>query len=600
MKECAYCNRCFDDDVTVCPKDNQPVMETLPGSCILDTKYQLESCIGRGGMGAVYRAKHVHLNRPFAIKTVLPEFASRDPQAKERFLQEAQSAAAIQHPNVVAITDFGVTGDKLFYYVMEYIEGKSLGDILRKEGAMSPERAYKVFKQVLAGIGAAHRLHMVHRDLKPSNIMLTTLINPQDDFKILIPLTDEPEDKKATDNEIAKVVDFGLARFVKTAVNRSSELQEGGLVGSPLYMSPEQCEEASNVDERSDIYSLGIILFHMLTGEVPFKGSSLTAVLSAHLLKAPPSLRSIKPEIPEKLEKVVLKTLAKKPDLRYQNISEFAEDFDAAMNIYATPEGQKLNVTVQTVPPSCEIYIDDEFRGRTGPEGRLVVKGLKAGLHQARITLKGYIDWEQSFTAGAGEFNLSATLQRKEDLAMAASAKAQSKATNTNRRLSEQARGETADSVYYRAVPNQAPEISYLDLALAIVSILVTLTMTKAFDSIDPVSAALSQRSGLPVDSIVGTIVILTIIGFNISIIIPDQLPAYRNSIIFGRIFNFTSLLLVVVVILPLIIAVIFKFLSTAENVPPIAWFGMRILVIACCLLLQQQAKSRRKVAFLS
>ncbi|MBI4851579.1 MAG: serine/threonine protein kinase [Acidobacteria bacterium] len=597
MKECAQCNKCFDDDVAVCPKDNQPLMETLPGSSILDIKYQLESCIGRGGMGAVYRAKHIHLNRPFAIKTVLPEFASRDPQAKERFLQEAQAAAAIQHPNVVAITDFGVTSDKLFYYVMEYIEGKSLGDILRKESAMPPDRVYKIFKQVLAGIGAAHRLHMVHRDLKPSNIMLTTLVNLQDDFKILIPLNDEPEDKKTNDNEIAKVVDFGLARFVKTAVNRSSNLQEGGLVGSPFYMSPEQCEEASNVDERSDIYSLGVILFHMLTGEVPFKGSSLTAVLSAHLLKPPPSPRTIKPEIPEKLEKVVLKSLAKKPELRYQNISEFADEFDTAMSIYATPEGQKLNVTVQTSPPACEIYIDDEFKGRTGPEGRLIVKGLQAGSHKVRIVLKGYLDSEQAFTAGAGDFNLSATMQRKEDLALAASVKSQVKASSPVRR--PEARADSADSVYYRAVPNQPPEISYVGLSLSIVSTLATLTMIKAFDNIDPISAAISQRSGLPVESIISYLIVFTVIGFNISILIPDQLPNYRNSIIFGRIFNTTSLLLVVIILFPLIIAVISKFLSNAENAPPIAWFGMRALVFICCLLLQQQAKSRGKVAFL-
>jgi serine/threonine-protein kinase len=600
MKECAQCNRCYDDDLNICPKDNQPLMETLPGSSILDVKYQLESCVGRGGMGAVYKAKHVHLNRPFAIKTVLPEFASRDPQAKERFLQEAQAAAAIQHPNVVAITDFGVTGDKLFYYVMEYIEGKSLGDILRKEGGMHPDRVYKIFKQVLAGIGAAHRLHMVHRDLKPSNIMLTTLINPQDDFKILIPLNDEPEDKKASDNEIAKVVDFGLARFVKTAVNRSSNLQEGGLVGSPFYMSPEQCEEASNVDERSDIYSLGVILFHMLTGEVPFKGSSLTSVLSAHLLKQPPSPRTIKPEIPEKLEKVVLKTLAKKPELRYQSISEFADDFDAAMNIYSTPEGQLLNVIVQTSPPACEIYIDDEFKGRTGPEGRLVVKGLKAGSHKARAILKGYLDWEQTFTAAAGDFNLSATMQRKEDLAMAASAKAQANRPPNSVRRPTESRVEASDSVYYRSIPNQPPELSYGGMALATVSTLAALTMIKAFDNVDPISAAISQRSGMPVESIVGYVIVFTVIGFNVSILVPDQLPNYRNSIIFGRIFNTASLLLVLVVLFPLIIAIISKFLSASESAPPIAWFGMRALVVVCCLLLQQLARSRRKVAFLS
>ncbi|MBK7994818.1 MAG: serine/threonine protein kinase [Blastocatellia bacterium] len=597
MKECAYCNSCFEDDVKTCPKDNQPLIDSFAGSRVLDTKYLLETCIGRGGMGAVYRAKHVHLNRPFAIKTVLPEFASRDPQAKERFLQEAQAAAAIQHPSVVAITDFGVTSDKLFYYVMEYIEGKSLSEELRKHGAMSPERTYKIFKQVLAGVGAAHRLHMVHRDLKPSNIMLTTISNPQDDFKVLIPLNDEPEDSKAMDNELAKVVDFGLARFINSAVGRGADLQEGGLVGSPLYMSPEQCEEASSVDERSDIYSLGVILYHMLTGEVPFKGSSLTAILSAHLLKEPPPLRSIKGEIPEKIRESSLKNASEKPNLRYQSISEFAEDFESAMSVYLTPEAQKLNVIMQTIPPACEVYIDDEYRGRTGPEGKLVIKGLTAGTHQARVILKGYLEWSQSFSAASGDFNLKATLQRKEDVELA-KAKPSTKPI-AKKPIGSASTSEVADSVYYRSIPNQPAELSYLNAFLAVLATLATLGMVNIFEHIDPLSASISQRISIPIEPLMSSMVILTVIVFNISVLIPDTLPSYRNSIPLGRMFNFASLLLVVIIIFPLLVGIIFKFSGDTNLAPPIAWFGMRALIIVCCLLLQQRVKSKGKVGFL-
>jgi eukaryotic-like serine/threonine-protein kinase len=199
---------------------------------------------------------------------------------------------------------------------------------------------------------------MVHRDLKPSNIMLTRIATPNsDDFRLIIPLTDEPESSgRSHAHELAKVVDFGLAKFVDDSIARRAELSDGGLVGSPLYMSPEQCDGA-HVDERADIYSLGVILYHMLTGEVPFKGDSLSALLTGHLLKEPPSLRSIKPDIPEKLEKVVLKALAKKPQQRHQSVSEFAEDFEAAMTIYLAPESKLATVSVHTIPPACEVYM---------------------------------------------------------------------------------------------------------------------------------------------------------------------------------------------------------------------------------------------------
>src|SRR5688572_2524785 len=234
MKECPHCNRCYEDSPRCCPHDGQALVETLPGGCLIDSKYHLDICIGRGGMGAVYRATHVHLRRLFAIKTILPEFASRDPKAADRFIQEARAAAAIQHPNVVAITDFGITSSGLFYYVMEHIEGTTLRDELHSKGAMGAERIFRIFKQVIAGVAAAHRLHMVHRDLKPSNIMLTRLPS-NTDSPVIIPLNEEQSENN--DNELAKVVDFGLARFVNDSFARRSELSDSGLVGSPLYMS---------------------------------------------------------------------------------------------------------------------------------------------------------------------------------------------------------------------------------------------------------------------------------------------------------------------------------------------------------------------------
>src|SRR5262249_45476345 len=150
---------------------------------------------------------------------------------------------------------------------------------------------------------------------------------------------------------------------------------------------------------RSDIYSLGVMLYHMLTGEVPFKGDSLSALLSGHLLKDPPPLRSIKPEIPEKLEKVVLRMLAKKPQLRQQSIAEVSEEFELAMSLYLLPEAKQVTLTVRTVPSACEVYVDDEYRGRTSIDGKLVVKGLPVGNHHTRITYTGYLEWTQTFTA---------------------------------------------------------------------------------------------------------------------------------------------------------------------------------------------------------
>lgn len=610
MKECVRCNRCYENNLKCCPHDGEVLAETLPGTCLIDSKYNLEFSIGRGGMGAVYKANHIHLDRPFAIKTILPEFASRTPNAAEKFLQEAKSAAAIQHPNVVAITDFGTTKDGLFYYVMEYIEGRTLRDELHKNGSMQPARIHKLFKQVLSGVAAAHRLHIVHRDLKPSNIVLAKLQDkPVEEFKLLIPLyEDTKQEKPEEQTEIAKVVDFGLARFVNDSIKRKLEQSETGLVGSPFYMSPEQCDGAS-ADERSDIYSLGVILFHMLTGEVPFKGDNLSAVLTGHLMKEPPSLRAIKPEIPEKLEKVVLRALAKKPLLRHQTISDFLEEFESAMALYLAPESSTVTLSVQTQPPACEVYIDDEYKGRTGVGGKLVIKGLQPGTHRVRITLTGYLEWNQSFTAGVGDFSLVAELKRKEDLAFAASA-AKTRFNGGTQRLrptgslavtNPSRSGEYITTDLDMRVITPKSSLSSTDLILSIFAIALVSILFFIFSPVDPVSFILSEKIGFPVEKLVGVATILSVIGLTSSMVFADYVPEYRNSSTMSSLFHLSSTIFLLTFIIPMVAAVPMKL--SAEN-PETAqsnlWFAGRLLAIACCFLLQRRVSSRRRVTFLS
>jgi serine/threonine-protein kinase len=265
---------------------------------ILGGKYEIQAEIGRGGMGVVYRGYDVMLRRAVAIK-VLPQEYTYDGQFVERFRQEAVTAAGLHHPGVVTIHDVGQQGS-WYYIVMQYLNGVTLDQWLANRGPMPIPMAAQVVRQIADALDYAHAAGIVHRDIKPSNIMIGS-------------------DGRAT------LMDFGLVR----AGEGSKLTRSGMVVGTPEYMAPEQAL-GNAVDGRTDIYSLGVVIYRMLTGEVPFVRSNSMATVYAHVNEPPPPLRILRPETPKSVEAVVLKALAKRPEDRYQDGAHLVADFDLA------------------------------------------------------------------------------------------------------------------------------------------------------------------------------------------------------------------------------------------------------------------------------
>ncbi|MDX6384239.1 MAG: eukaryotic-like serine/threonine-protein kinase [Blastocatellia bacterium] len=338
MKECPTCRNCFPDDVNHCPDDGVETATSIQGEPILDGRYQLEKRLGQGGMGVVYKARHIFLKTAHAIKIILPDLVGNDPNLVTRFRQEALAAAAIRHQNIIAVTDFGVVRGTMPFLVMEFVQGRSLQEIMAEEGAMPPMRAFELIQPICAGIAAAHRQKIVHRDLKPLNVMI------QEGIPVA---------------EGAKILDFGLAKI------KSGELlgsfiaaQTTGLMGSPFYMAPEQWSD-DPPDARADIYSLGVMLFQMLSGEVPFKGSSIPAIMKKHLTNEVPSLASKGIEVPPQVEAVIRHALEKEPKYRTASADEFIAELRAAMemasaNLKRTGESSEIDPsrTLVTAPSS--------------------------------------------------------------------------------------------------------------------------------------------------------------------------------------------------------------------------------------------------------
>lgn len=258
-------------------------------------RYEILSTLGQGAMGVVYRAIDPLLERTVAIKTISLDL-SRDEfeEFERRFYREASSAGRLNHPNIVTIHDVGNT-DNIAYMAMEFLEGEELRDILDVGGALAPERIAEIVSQVADGLAFAHRNGVVHRDIKPSNIMILT-------------------------NGAVKITDFGIA-----LIPSSSRTVAGMILGSPKYMSPEQVV-GQEVDGRADIFSLGVVLYEMLTGRPPFTGDNISAIMFRILNEMPTAPCTLKPELPEAFNYIVARALAKHPDERYQSAAEMAED----------------------------------------------------------------------------------------------------------------------------------------------------------------------------------------------------------------------------------------------------------------------------------
>ena len=327
MKECPKCRRCYPDETDTCPQDGEPTAQTLIGEPTIDARYLLERRLGQGGMGAVFHARHIFLKTQHAIKVILPDLVGNDPMLTTRFRQEALAAAAIRHPNIIAVTDFGVARGTMPFLVMEFVKGHSLQEIMANEGAMPPQRAWEFITAIAAGVGAAHRQNIVHRDLKPLNIMI------QDDVPIA---------------EGVKILDFGLAKIKSGELLGSFvQAQTSGLMGSPFYMAPEQWSD-EEPDARADIYSIGVILYQMLCGEVPFKGSSIPSIMKKHLTMPPPSFQSMGVSVPPAIEAVVRHALEKELDARIDSIETFLKELHAAM--HAQPYAGSMRETVAMDP----------------------------------------------------------------------------------------------------------------------------------------------------------------------------------------------------------------------------------------------------------
>jgi len=358
---CPTCKQHFTGDARFCPFDGD-ALDPAPGyradadpliGTLVDGRYEVESVLGEGGMGTVYGVRHRSLDKRFALKVMRGDMAQQGELA-ERFIQEARAAAAIGHPNIVQITDFGELPSRSPYFVMELLDGTSLSKLLRSGGPPPFARAVRILKQVAAALAAAHAAGVIHRDLKPDNIHIAS-------------------------NDLVKVLDFGVAKMAG-----AGRLTRTGMVfGTPHYMSPEQAS-GGPVDHRADIYALGIIMYEMFAGRVPFEADSYMGVLTKHMFMVPEPPSRVNAAVRElgALEDVTLKCLEKKPEARYESMDALIGDVESIARLGAGDKLEILRPRPLGAKRSSAVSLADELEppAREEMAGWLRASGVRAGV----------------------------------------------------------------------------------------------------------------------------------------------------------------------------------------------------------------------------
>jgi len=364
MKQCPACGQRFSRDAAFCPFDGtklevatyDPLADPLIGATI-DGRYEVLELLGEGGMGMVYRVRHAALGREFALKALRRDLA-RDEELSARFIQEAKATAAVRHPNVVAITDFGHLPDGVPYFVMELLVGETLAHVIKAGGPLPAGRAMRIVQQVAAGLGAAHRAGVVHRDLKPENVFLVGGV----------------DGGVASDD--VRVVDFGAAKIIGS----SRVTRQGIVFGTPHYMSPEQAS-GEPVDHRADIYALGVIMYEMFTGRVPFEADTYMGVLTQHMFVQPVPPSQIAPGAKElgALEEITLVCLAKKPEERFATMEAVSEAIASVVRVgeQGAPQvAPHLEPRPSRTPPPPRYRMADELEPPSLAEMRVAIDGV--------------------------------------------------------------------------------------------------------------------------------------------------------------------------------------------------------------------------------
>lgn len=321
---CPQCGRRYAEPADRCEDDGCPLYgpEVMARLGMTLGNYKIHSILGEGGMGVVYRGEHSMLRKPVAIKILHERFARREGSV-DQFLHEARAASQIRHPNIVDVTDFGTAEDGSVYFVMEYLEGESLEDILGRDRRLELFNAINVTRQIAQSLASAHDHGIVHLDLKPENVFLISRPGRRRIVRRVEPDDGQFVVEAEGSFDFVKLLDFGVARFMN---NPKTGARPGMVFGTPHYMSPEQAR-GRPVDGRSDIYSLGILLYEMILGDVPFDGDSAQDILSDQVSRAvpPPRGRSSTIEVDESTNETILMCLEKSPDSRYQTMDELLQ-----------------------------------------------------------------------------------------------------------------------------------------------------------------------------------------------------------------------------------------------------------------------------------